>query len=160
MKVRYASQRDKFRCGPYAVLNALKWAGWDYSAKKHLKKLCKLVNCKPTGTSATDMLLGILKIQQKFKTVSVDTDIEIKDLNKHLRARGSAIIDIRFYKREKKKWQGHWIFIESLNKRGYKVVNYSSKNTVSLVKPWNLKREITNNSKLGYYASCWLFEKW
>lgn len=158
--MRYASQRDQFRCGPYALLNALKWAGWNYSERRHKKYLCKLVNCRDTGTNRLDMFTGIIKLHNKFEFIEYNRSITINKINRHLRDGGGAIVNIHFYKRDKNKWYGHWVFIEGLGKRGYKVVNYSQRSTISFVKPWTFRREFFNTLKCDDHVSCWLLRRW
>lgn len=64
---RYVKQRDRYSCGPVAIINALKWAGYpaSYDSIKYLRRLCK---CKPysyeedwTGTRSGDFTAAIIK---------------------------------------------------------------------------------------------------
>lgn len=47
--MRYLKQQDRFRCGPVALLNALKWQGLRVSSSG-LGDLCELVQCRDSGT--------------------------------------------------------------------------------------------------------------
>jgi hypothetical protein len=49
-KPKYARQLDDFSCGPVAVLNALKWVGYDANYKRDHKRLVKLCRCTKDGT--------------------------------------------------------------------------------------------------------------
>jgi len=53
---RFVVQRDDFRCGPIAVLNALKWYGLPATKKKHLRLLTEACDChREFGTYWADM---------------------------------------------------------------------------------------------------------
>ena len=159
MTIRYASQKDEFRCGPYALLNALKWAGWNYSERRHKKYLTKLLHCED-GTPPIDMFLGLIKLQNKFPTVIYDKEVTARKLNKHLKSGGGAIVNIHYYKRDKQEWNGHWVFLEKAYKGRYKAINYGRRGTVSLVKRRRLIREIYNSIKIDDHVSCFLLEKY
>jgi len=45
---RYVRQRDQYRCGPIAILNALKWAGAKVSSSDYLDYLTALSVCGPS----------------------------------------------------------------------------------------------------------------
>ena len=45
---RYVRQRDQYRCGPIAILNALKWAGARVSSSDYLDYLTELAVCGPS----------------------------------------------------------------------------------------------------------------
>ena len=42
---RYVRQRDKYSCGPIAIINAIKWAGGHATVKKDHKRLVRTTNC-------------------------------------------------------------------------------------------------------------------
>jgi hypothetical protein len=47
---RYVRQKDDYGCGPIAVLNALKWAGYDAQYKRDYARLIRLCKCTKGGT--------------------------------------------------------------------------------------------------------------
>lgn len=49
---KYTRQHDQFNCGPVALLNALKWAGYPYTLKD-LPRLSRLCKCKPGDLGGT-----------------------------------------------------------------------------------------------------------
>ena len=50
--IRYIKQRDKYSCGPVAIMNVLKWAGAEFSYQGKIKLFQQLCFCKPSnGTS-------------------------------------------------------------------------------------------------------------
>lgn len=52
MSVTYVKQRDRFRCGPVAIINALRWAGKDVGYKNTISQLCRKCKCKAPSGSA------------------------------------------------------------------------------------------------------------
>ncbi len=46
--IRFVKQRDQYRCGPIAILNALKWAGARVSSSDYLDYLTELSVCGPS----------------------------------------------------------------------------------------------------------------
>jgi len=61
--MNYAKQSDKFRCGPYAMLNIMKWAGIKKIRGKNvnvklIKYLTKICNCVD-GTFQKDLIKAI-----------------------------------------------------------------------------------------------------
>lgn len=51
---RYIKQRDHHSCGPVALLNALKWAGYKVSYNKHFRSIYRSCKCSDTGTFDCD----------------------------------------------------------------------------------------------------------
>lgn len=160
--VKYARQKDKFRCGPYAILNALKWSGHKYSERQHIDYLSKLVRCKnKVGTLACDMLYGISKIQKEFKSTEYIHIYSSKKINRHLKKGGAVIVNIAVYHKKNKRWGGHYIFISKIHKHRYKVINYYKNKTIGLIKHRNLQNDIQNCRLKRHFSgsSCWLLER-
>lgn len=49
--MRYLKQRDEFRCGPIAIINAMKWLKMKASAHSYLKQICEECNTDREGTA-------------------------------------------------------------------------------------------------------------
>ena len=59
--VRWIAQKNKFSCGPIAILNILKWVGFPVSYKKDYnfwKKKCK---CNCFGTHQSNKIDKIIR---------------------------------------------------------------------------------------------------
>lgn len=120
----YIKQRDEFSCGPVAIINALKWAGHDYTyqALPTIRRLCR---CKDEGTHSENLTRGLEKLKKRNKLKFKYNDLEYPTLlkiDKHLK-KGSLI----FLYRENNQDIGHYIFINSKKENWYSVVNYSKK---------------------------------
>jgi hypothetical protein len=51
---RYARQRDSYSCAAIALLNSLKWAGYDVSYRRDFGRVCKVCKCSKEGTFSFD----------------------------------------------------------------------------------------------------------
>lgn len=82
----YLKQRDRFRCGPIAIFNALRWAGKAVSYKKDIKRLSKLCKCEPPkGTTFRPFISTLRKEGKHLFTVKQLTNPTIRDFDRGLR---------------------------------------------------------------------------
>jgi hypothetical protein len=65
---KYCKQRNKMDCGPTAVLNALKWAGYSHTLKKDYAKIKK--QCKFDEVSGSEFL-DLKETLEKYKKIRV-----------------------------------------------------------------------------------------
>lgn len=66
--VKYSKQRNKTDCGPTAVLNALKWAGYSVSIRKGYKSIKKNCKYRPVFGTSSSNILWTLRKYKKLKT--------------------------------------------------------------------------------------------
>ena len=73
MTVKYVKQQDRFRCGPVAIINAMRWAGKDVSYKKAIPRLTTSCKCKsPKGTKFRPFIKTLRKEGKRlFKIRSI-----------------------------------------------------------------------------------------
>lgn len=93
MNRSYTKQYDKFRCGPVALANVIKWAGFGFNYKKRYKELSKLCKSNPEfGTCHNDFNKAIKKIAKKgkFKVKKVNRPL-LKDIERHLKKSGIIV---------------------------------------------------------------------
>jgi ABC-type bacteriocin/lantibiotic exporter with double-glycine peptidase domain len=116
-KVRYIKQPTKTTCGPTAIINVLKWAGYDLTVKD-INKIGNWVKCGYycTGTEPAEMhnLLQRLEGIKITKSVNLPT---IEEMNKHLDAGGVVLM------RYLHKQGGHYNVYVGRKKNWYQVVN-------------------------------------
>jgi len=118
--MRYIKQKDTYSCGPIALINAMKWAGFNYTYKD-LKRMQRLCKCKyPNGTHWRDMTNAIRDMSKLMTTTRKNWPL-ILDIIKHLEKDGVVILA---YKRDPKH-VGHYILITDYDKekQEFKVVN-------------------------------------
>lgn len=124
---RYAKQTDGFRCGPFALLNVLKWAGVrEYkgapidatTARTELADLCR---CDEDGTGIMDLD----KALRTFPEIKVKRVWKIKPgiLKKHLRKGGVAIVGFD-YIGDAGLYEGHFGFFTETSKTHLTCINF------------------------------------
>lgn len=93
MKIRYKKQNDNFRCGPVALLNAMKWAGARVSYKDWIDYLCALCNCYDSkGTKYPDLIKAFRACSKglfSFKQVDFPS---LKEIQNHIRKEGAVVL--------------------------------------------------------------------
>lgn len=121
---RYCKQRDWFRCGPLAILNALKWAGHKVTYNDMMSKLTKQTNTYPRnhpnyGTSS-GKLTEILR-EYGF-IVSRRKKMPLKELKEYVKSGGAAIV--AWYWGKKSPWGHYALLVPDENSRDWcKVIN-------------------------------------
>jgi hypothetical protein len=102
----YIVQRDRYRCGPVAIFNALRWAGETVTYEKDIKRLSRLCECRaPRGTTHRPFLKALRKEGRGLFTVDLVLRPSLKDFDgpldegcalvwnmKHQRGRHYALI--------------------------------------------------------------------
>ena len=128
--LRYAKQTDNFRCGPFALLNVLKWAGArEYkgapinitTARTELADLCK---CDEDGTGTMDFdkalrTLPEIKVKRVWK-------IKPGVLKKHLRKGGVAVVGFDYIE-DDGSYGGHVSFFTEVTKTYLMCINHKNK---------------------------------
>ena len=121
--MRYVKQRDKFRCGPIAVLNALKWQGLCITGTA-LDDLNELLACKRRNSSKHSGTYA-----WKFDRVAKRLGFRrihkpsVAKLDRALKA-GNAVLTLLSAK--DKSW-GHYSLVTRGTQRMYFVVNVNRK---------------------------------
>jgi len=126
-KPRYAKQRDKWSCGPTALLNVLKWAGYDVTYKDDIGWLSE--ECGAERTKGT----FIWKFDRALRHVSKRHNLDLKMVNapssevleNHVRGGGLAVV---YYSYSLKDSIGHYMLINSVSPSGksYTCINDST----------------------------------
>jgi hypothetical protein len=93
-KPRYLRQRDLYSCGVIALLNALKWAGYNITYRKDFDKAKRACKCTPDGVYPNDFDVAI----RRYKKLIVLPDEHsfeapsIKLLDEHLALGGAFVL--------------------------------------------------------------------
>lgn len=128
MRPRYVQQRDNFRCGPVAILNALKWSGCRVTSKL-IPSLCKAVSCID-GTYQSNLGRELVKRGKGNFFTREDKQPTLKNIEKNLR-NGGAVLLSYWYRKKKPpskcgELEGHNTLIVGVSKSGltFYVANY------------------------------------
>ena len=129
--MRYIAQQDNYSCGPAALANILKWAGFKVNCKEQKKLLKEITSCDSNGTwpSSLDKALRIMNsLLLKPIIIKRTKNLTKKELDRHLDSGGIALFanirPKRLYRRGKKKEDsGHFSLVISKTPRTYTLVN-------------------------------------
>ncbi len=104
---RYVKQRDHFRCGPVAILNALKWAGAKVSSSDYLDYLTELSACgpPPRGTWFKTFDRALRVAGESFYSVRRIYYPTLGEIESHLQDDG-AIVFNHYWRTDKKDVSG------------------------------------------------------
>lgn len=118
--IRYLKQYDRYSCGPIAVMNAAKWAGYDVS-RKDLQVFRDMLYCtKPWGTR---LFCFAEAVETMFKS-QMDKKPTIRRICKEL-AKGKIVIVRASYEVGH---MGHYYLITKRHEDGwFRVVNFSTR---------------------------------
>jgi len=121
--LRYIKQRDKYACGPIAIMNVLKWAGAKITYNSHFKHIKKISNCGISGTDY-DGIVKVVKSYKKLFDVLECHFIYISDIDYYIKNRGSIILEYYYKDLESfDGYSGHYVFISGKLGKHYLVVN-------------------------------------
>lgn len=116
--MRWLRQRDKYNCGPIALINLAKWRGESVTGRDlpHYQKLCKCEPVLGTKVSCLRPVIGLPKRGSYHK------------LKQHLFSGGTAIVLAR----------KHYFFVRGIadctdGRRGFLAINCYEGETVSLL---------------------------
>jgi hypothetical protein len=114
-------QTDQFRCGPVAILNAIKWSGGQATKKKDLPRITSECCCTyPRGTPPTNLMAAIKKYRHHFKA-TIQYDPPKRKFDRHLENGNAAILD--YFSRWDGEYCGHYILVLGKDKRCYTICN-------------------------------------
>lgn len=117
---RYTKQRDKFRCGPIAILNSIKWAGVEAPYSQFTPLISRLCCCKPPDGTSHGFFDRALRIvgQTCPKPFQVRRIIRprLSQIEDHLKADGAVIIN--YYWRREDLDDRHFLLITAISPSG------------------------------------------
>lgn len=142
--IRYVRQKDDYSCGPVALINAIKWLGYNYPYKDNIFFIKKLCDCKKeedwSGTHYYDLSKALkkLKIKNKF-----NENPKISEIIEHIENEGSLIL--RELYKENKEWCGHYFFIYGYDsqEKEFLTVNSRKDETMSKISLHDLKKSLS-----------------
>ncbi len=117
---RYIKQRDKYRCGPVAILNSLKWAGVAASYSEHTDCLTELAVCgpPPRGTCHGTFDRALRVAGKGFYSVRRVFRPYLGEIEDHLRG-GGAIVHSYAWKIDKEdRWGRHFQLLVGISPSG------------------------------------------
>lgn len=136
--MRFIRQTDKFRCGPVAIINALKYYSLPYT-RKDIKILSKRLNTRPkrgTTFSSLDKFISKKFNHDRYEAPSIAT------LHSHIINKGPVLLVCSNIKQTHR----HISLIIKSSSRYFYIVNFYKGETVSKVSKSNINSRITKGS--------------
>jgi|3_EtaG_2_1085321.scaffolds.fasta_scaffold02560_19 hypothetical protein len=157
--VRYISQRNRYSCGPIAILNIMKWAGYDVTYK-YLGTLKKYCGTTRQGTKESGLVSGLNKFQ--LLVTKYYSRVTAKVLESYINSGYVAILLIS-------KWNNdniperHYLSIVGKQVKYtnifYKVINYGPEGTVVWVSRKKLIRLFNRSLKGQRHPKAWFIRR-
>jgi hypothetical protein len=145
---RYLGQRDSFRCGPIAIINIMKWAGYYCTEKKDLKRIAKQLKttrCNGTSDTPIDKLLKQLNGIKATKGRAVTRTSRIdKELDK------GKIALIRYMNPYQK--YGHIFLCVGKQGRYYVCVNDGGTRAISLQLKTHMRNTLRRDRTVVWFV--------
>lgn len=113
---RYVRQRNKYSCGPVAIINAIKWAGGHVTMRKDFKRLIKATHCSFVGSYWGTNLSNLDCVlrhegRRRFKVMRRSRS-GIKAIEEHVRKDGcAAIINYCYPDKKTGGYCGHYMLL-------------------------------------------------
>ena len=111
---QYIKQRDKFRCGPVAVLNSLRWAGANVSTNYvyELSEKCKTRPFGYGGTSHHDFDRVMRKEGGELFKADLILKPRINEIEEHLKKGGALVLNYAWGKHR------HFVLLTEVSETG------------------------------------------
>ncbi len=170
--VRYVRQRDTFRCGPIAILNALKWAGAPVTAAL-LPEITAVAGCVyPEGTQPKDFAPALRAFGEKYFSVGTVPLPSIRAIENCLREEDRAVlVNYGWFNRDAgNALTGHYTLFTGVSARGqrFTAVNFSrgaggsaqgTTSTVSRAKMREFLHHRKDPEESRWYPGSWFLTK-
>lgn len=158
---RYVKQKDSFRCGPVAILNALKWAGIKVSYDSFINCLTLLCLCTPSrGTKHGDFDLILRGVGEGYYTVKRIYRPKLNQIEKHLKSGGAVILNYRIH-RDSTCERRHFQFTIDTDRKGekFKIANIGSKKAVCTISRLGFKNRFLRFQRTDKSFKGWFLTK-
>jgi len=152
---RYIKQRHERSCGPTALMNAVKWAGYSLSYEDYIDyyaKLCDYKKGDDFGTHWLNLHRAILATPE-LKLVALLNRPTLRQLDRFLNKGFSAIVR---YKHSK---GGHFAFVPKHTAKFYYMVNGPrSKATLCRISRKDISKKLRYVDLQGETSKIWILE--
>ena len=146
---RYIGQRDHFRCGPIAALNAFKWLGCPLTGDD-LSKVSRLCKTQSKGTYQHNLAHGLYSLCDLFgipsRHIHYASPLTLNTLESELRSGNGVIASVEWRKSESKPKACHLVFFDTIEGNNLAAVNFFRNPTHAFVS----RRHLKTKARLRY----------
>lgn len=164
--INYVAQRDRYSCGPVAVLNVMKWAGIPVT-KKNLRTLITACEAVPRTVNPDNPGTTQERLEQVFQRMldSKATFTKIWDpsemiIRDHIISGGIVGLHYNYFKSD---WNAHFSLVIDILGRDWVMVNEKHVSVVKILGTemrWMLRRNQREAMRRCGMRNCaWLFTK-
>jgi len=154
--IRYTKQNDKYSCGPTAIINVLKWAGYSVPYREYKKEFNNRCSCGPRTGTAPWHLDFALNNTKEVAVKRMMNNPTLSDLNFQLRKDRAVII------RFGHPGGGHYALCIKETNKFYLTVNYfKNGKAVRYVSKRKMRNDLKRSRlRIGYrdYSVMWAVE--
>lgn len=141
--MNYITQKDKYRCGPVAIFNALLWAGEKVVYEKDMRRLTRLCECTaPKGTNYRPFLNTLRKEGRGLFTTELVLRPSMTNFDEPLE-RGCALAWNMKGRRGR-----HYALIVDRKNNFYDVANFLEGEVITTLSRKQLKQFVDQRDKL------------
>ena len=157
---RYVKQRDKYSCGPVAILNALRWAGVNADYGQSVKRFTATCKCAPPeGTAHREFDSALRKAGKRIFQVRRVHRPLLPQIEAHLQEGG--VIVFNYYWRKKDEEHRHFILLAGISGSGrtfYTVNDFRKGRALRkyqrrYFKKWHLRFQSTDPHYKAWFVS-------
>ena len=152
---RYLRQRDKYSCGPVAIMNIFKWLGYNVNYTKEIEWFREITKCKEDGIlygTTFGYMTKALKMFKNLFTVRYIRKPTVLLMVEHLKSGGILGLCYRLPKQK----IGHYILVIDWSKPNFTGVNVNIHQTRTLLSTEEMLRMLQVN---GIYPRAWFISK-
>ena len=129
--VRYVRQSDKYSCGPTAIINAIKWAGYSYPSRDNLMFVARACSSSyEFGTEEADLERVLRQLTCGFLRVRKRCRPTIDELARHVAKPDCAAI-VLYYHSSDPSGPGHYTLMTDADAGHVILVNDTTHETVT-----------------------------
>ena len=153
----FTKQRDRYSCGPVAILNALRWAGMDARYEDYIDILRIVCQCEVgEGTNPADFDKALRFLATAIFRVRRVHRPRLGDIERHLREDGAVVIN--YLLNQAGVWSRHFALLVGASPSGLTLYTVNDFKTGSAYRPVRRSKFVKDN--LRYQRSDPHYKAW
>lgn len=155
---RYMRQRNRFSCGPIAILNSLKWAGQKVTYEGWYRNLKRACGCNRIfGTNQKIFDKNLRYLGSHLFTIRKRNRPKLSEIEKHVTNGGAVLLS--YYWNNNGYSGRHFALIVDYDGKYFTVVNDSRVETVMKISRKGFKRRCLRFQRTNRYLRGWFLRK-
>lgn len=158
--VRYARQPYKYSCGPTAIINAVKWAGYSYSLRDNHTFVARACNSSyEFGTEELELERVLRRLTRGFMRIRKRCRPTADELMSHVIKQDCAAI-ILYYRSDDPDGDAHYTLMTDVGAGHVTLVNDVINKTLTRCPKWHLDEKLLKSREdKECFPQAWLLRK-